>query len=280
MVAALRVTEFEKCEITHGRYGLGSKDVQPGDILAAYENLEAENPKEEFTLSINDDVTHLSLTPSHYPDTAPEGTIACKFWGLGADGTVGANKNSVKIIGDHTNKKVQAYFQYDSKKSGGVTISHLRFGDKPIKSTYYVKQADFVACHNEAYVHLYKMVEDVKPGGHFLLNCTWSDAELDEHLPATMKRYIARNNIKFYTCDAVDIAKRIGLGARRTNSVLQAAFFKLANIIPIDEAVGYMKDAIKKTYGKKGENIVNMNVAAVDEGVRKCSQSRDSGCVG
>lgn len=268
MVAALRGTEFEKCEITHGRYGLGSKDVQPGDILAAYENLEAENPKEEFTLSINDDVTHLSLTPSHYPDTAPEGTIACKFWGLGADGTVGANKNSVKIIGDHTNKKVQAYFQYDSKKSGGVTISHLRFGDKPIKSTYYVKQADFVACHNEAYVHLYKMVEDVKPGGHFLLNCTWSDAELDEHLPATMKRYIARNNIKFYTCDAVDIAKRIGLGARRTNSVLQAAFFKLANIIPIDEAVGYMKDAIKKTYGKKGENIVNMNVAAVDEGVR------------
>lgn len=267
IAAALRGTAFADCLITHGRYGLGSKDVQPGDILAAYENLGAGKPRMEFTLSINDDVTHLSLTPSHYPDTAPEGTVSCKFWGLGADGTVGANKNSVKIIGDHTNKKVQAYFQYDSKKSGGVTISHLRFGDKPIKSTYYVKQADFVACHNEAYVHLYKMVEDVKKGGSFLLNCTWSDKELDKHLPGSMKRYIARNNISFYTCDAVDAAKEVGLGARRTNSVLQAAFFKIANIIPIDEAVGYMKDAVRKTYGRKGENIVNMNIAAIDKGL-------------
>ena len=266
--AALRETDFQDCLITHGRYGLGSKDVQPGDILAVYENLEKADPKREFTISIDDDVTHLSLTPSHYPNTAPEGTVACKFWGLGADGTVGANKNSVKIIGDHTDKKVQAYFQYDSKKSGGVTISHLRFGDKPIQSTYYVKQANFVACHNEAYVNLYKMVEDVVPGGYFLLNCTWSDDELDKHLPATMKRYIAKNNIQFYTCDAVDAAKRIGLGARRTNTVLQAAFFKLANIIPIDDAVTYMKDAIKKTYGKKGEKIVNMNMAAVDEGLK------------
>jgi pyruvate-ferredoxin/flavodoxin oxidoreductase len=268
VVAALRGTQFEDCLITRGRYGLGSKDVQPGDILAVYENLEKEEPKEEFTISINDDVTHLSLTPSHYPNTAPEGTVSCKFWGLGSDGTVGANKNSVKIIGDHTDKKVQAYFQYDSKKSGGVTISHLRFGDKPIQSTYYVKQADFVACHNEAYVHLYKMVEDVKPGKYFLLNCTWSDEELDKHLPASMKRYIAQNDIQFYTCDAVDAAKRVGLGARRTNTVLQAAFFKLTNIIPIEDAEKYMKDAIKKTYAAKGDNIVKMNMDAVDEGLK------------
>ncbi len=269
VVAALNGTKFQGAEMFRGRYGLGSKDVQPGDILAAFENMESANPKKEFTLSIIDDVTELSIVPSEYPDTAPEGTKACKFWGLGADGTVGANKNSVKIIGDHTDKKVQAYFQYDSKKSGGVTISHLRFGDKPIKSTYYVKQADFVACHNEAYVKLYKMVEDVKPGGYFLLNCTWSDEELDQHLPATMKRYIANNDVQFYTCNAVEIAKEVGLGARRTNSVLQAAFFKLADIIPIDEAVGYMKDAVKATYGRKGENIVNMNLAAIDQGVEK-----------
>ena len=269
VVSALKGSKFESAQVLRGRYGLGSKDVQPGDILAAFENMESANPKEEFTLSINDDVTNLSIVPSHYPDTAPEGTKACKFWGLGADGTVGANKDSVKIIGDHTDKKAQAYFQYDSKKSGGVTISHLRFGDKPIKSTYYVKQADFVACHNEAYVHLYKMVEDVKPGGIFLLNCTWDDAELDKHLPASMKRYIAKNNVQFYTCNAVDIAKEIGLGARRTNRILQAAFFKLADIIPLEEAVGYMKDAVKKTYGRKGEEIVNMNMAAIDQGIEK-----------
>ena len=267
IVSALRGTAFEDALIVGGRYGLGSKDTQPGDILAVYENLWSENPKKEFTISINDDVTHLSLTPSEYPDVSPKGTKACKFWGLGADGTVGANKNSVKIIGDHTDKKVQAYFQYDSKKSGGVTISHLRFGDEPIKSTYYVKQADFVACHNSAYLYRYEMVEDVKPGGFFLLNCVWSDEELEKHLPAKVKRYIANNDIQFYTCDAVSIAKKVGLGARRTNSVLQAAFFKLANIIPIDDAVTYMKDAIRKTYGNKGENVVNMNLAAVDAGV-------------
>ena len=267
IVAALHGTEFENCTIVGGRYGLGSKDTQPGDILAVYENLWSENPKKEFTISINDDVTHLSLPTTSNPDVAPKGTKACKFWGLGADGTVGANKNSVKIIGDHTDKYVQAYFQYDSKKSGGVTISHLRFGDSPIKSTYYVKQADFVACHNSAYLYRYEMVQDVKPGGFFLLNCVWSDEELEEHLPAKVKRYIANNNVQFYTCDAVSIAKKIGLGARRTNSVLQAAFFKLADIIPIDDAVGYMKDAIRHTYGKKGEDIVNMNLAAVDAGV-------------
>ena len=265
--SALRDSKWKDCYIAGGRYGLGSKDVQPGDIQAAFENLWSETPKKEFTLSINDDVTHLSLPVTSNPDVAPEGTKACKFWGLGADGTVGANKNSVKIIGDHTDQYVQAYFQYDSKKSGGVTISHLRFGDKPIKSSYYVKQADFVACHNSSYLTKYEMVQDVKPGGSFLLNCVWSDEELEEHLPAAVKRYIANNNIKFYTCDAVDIAKKVGLGARRTNSVLQAAYFKIAQIIDINDAVGYMKDAIEKTYKKKGQNIVDMNCAAVDGGV-------------
>ena len=265
--SALRGTKWKDCTIVGGRYGLGSKDVQPGDIQAAFENLWSDEPKKEFTLSINDDVTGLSLPVTSNPDVAPKGTVACKFWGLGADGTVGANKNSVKIIGDHTDKYVQAYFQYDSKKSGGVTISHLRFGDSPIKSTYYVKQADFVACHNSAYLTKYEMVQDVKPGGSFLLNCTWTDEELEKHLPASVKRYIAENGIRFYTCDAVDIAKKVGLGARRTNSVLQAAYFQIAQIIDINEAVGYMKDAIVKTYSKKGQNIVDMNCAAVDGGV-------------
>ncbi len=265
--SALRDTKWKDCLIVGGRYGLGSKDVQPGDIQAAFENLWSDAPKKEFTLSINDDVTHLSLPVTSNPDVAPKDTKACKFWGLGADGTVGANKNSVKIIGDHTDKYVQAYFQYDSKKSGGVTISHLRFGDSPIKSTYYVKQADFVACHNSAYLTKYDMVQDVKPGGSFLLNCTWNDEELEEHLPAAVKRYIAENGIRFYTCNAVDIAKKVGLGARRTNSVLQAAYFQIAQIIDIDKAIGYMKDAIVKTYSKKGQNIVDMNCAAVDGGV-------------
>ena len=267
IVAALRGTEFEQCFIAGGRYGLGSKDVQPGDVLAVYENLWSDEPKKEFTLSIFDDVTNLSIHGSCNPDVAPKGTKACKFWGLGADGTVGANKNSVKIIGDHTDMKAQAYFQYDSKKSGGVTISHLRFGDKPIKSTYYVKKADFVACHNSAYLYKYEMVQDVKPGGYFLLNCVWNDEELEEHLPNKVKRYIAQNDVKFYTCDAVTLAKEIGLGARRTNSILQAAFFKLADIIPIDQAEQYMKDAIKKTYGRKGQDIVDMNCKAVDAGL-------------
>jgi pyruvate-ferredoxin/flavodoxin oxidoreductase len=267
VIAALEGTPFAKAVITGGRYGLGSKDVQPGDILSVYENLWSDAPKKRFTIGIEDDITNLSLPVSSYPDTTAEGTVSCKFWGLGADGTVGANKNSVKIIGDHTDKKVQAYFQYDSKKSGGVTISHLRFGDKPIKSTYYVKQADFVACHNAAYLHRYDMVEDVKPGGYFLLNCVWSDEELEQHLPAKVKRYIAKNNVQFYTCDAVSLAKGIGLGARRTNTILQAAFFKLANIIPIEDAVKYMKEAAIKSYSKKGEAIVNMNIAAIEAGV-------------
>ena len=267
IVTALRGTKFEGCLICGGRYGLGSKDVQPGDVLAVYENLWSDAPKKEFTLSITDDVTNLSIHGSENPDVAPKGTKACKFWGLGADGTVGANKNSVKIIGDHTDMKAQAYFQYDSKKSGGVTISHLRFGNEPIRSTYYVKQADFVACHNEAYLYKYEMVQDVKPGGFFLLNCTWSDDELEEKLPGKVKRYIAQNNVQFYTCDAVTMAKEIGLGARRTNSILQAAFFKLADIIPIDKAEGYMKDAIAKTYKKKGQDIVDMNCKAVDAGL-------------
>ena len=267
IVTALRGTKFEDCLICGGRYGLGSKDVQPGDVLAVYENLWSDAPKKEFTISITDDVTNLSIHGSENPDVAPKGTKACKFWGLGGDGTVGANKNSAKIIGDHTDMKAQAYFQYDSKKSGGVTISHLRFGNEPIRSTYYVKQADFVACHNEAYLYKYEMVQDVKPGGFFLLNCTWSDAELEEKLPGKVKRYIAQNNVQFYTCDAVTMAKEIGLGARRTNSILQAAFFKLANIIPIEEAEGYMKDAIAKTYKKKGQDIVDMNCKAVDAGL-------------
>lgn len=267
IISALRSSQFASTQIIGGRYGLGSKDVQPQDILAVFENLWSDSAKPEFTLSINDDVTNLSITGSINPDVAPKGTTSCKFWGLGADGTVGANKNSVKIIGDHTNKYVQAYFQYDSKKSGGVTISHLRFGDSPIKSSYYVKQADFVACHNSSYLQKYEMVQDVKPNGYFLLNCSWSDDELTEHLPSKVKQYIARNNVKFYTCDAVSIAKKIGLGARRTNTVLQAAFFKLANIIPIDDAVNYMKDAIIHSYAKKGQNIVDMNNAAVDAGV-------------
>ncbi|MBR2576704.1 MAG: pyruvate:ferredoxin (flavodoxin) oxidoreductase [Firmicutes bacterium] len=267
VVSALRGSDIDSAFIAGGRYGLGSKDVQPGDILAVFENLWSDNPKKEFTISITDDVTNLSLPVTENPDVAPEGTVACKFWGLGADGTVGANKNSVKIIGDHTDKYVQAYFQYDSKKSGGVTISHLRFGDKPIRSTYYVKQADFVACHNSNYLKKYSMVEDVKPGGFFLLNCTWSDEELEKHLSARDKRYIAKNNVKLYTCDAVSAARQIGLGSRRTNTVLQSAFFLLAQIIPIDEATEYMKEAIRVTYGRKGDKIVNMNIAAVDAGV-------------
>ena len=253
-------------KIIGGRYGLGSKDTQPGDIVAVFDNLASKEPKQRFTVSIDDDVTNLSIKASSNPDTAAEGTVSCKFWGLGADGTVGANKNSVKIIGDNTDKKVQAYFQYDSKKSGGITISHLRFGDRPIKSTYYVKQADFVACHNPSYLNKYNMVEDVKKGGIFLLNCSWSDEDLEKHLPAHVKKYIASNDIQFYTCDAVTIARELGLGGR-TNTVLQAAFFKLADIIPIDKAAVYMKEAIRKTYGNKGEKVVNMNCAAVDAGI-------------
>ena len=267
VTAAIKDSKFNDVLVTGGRYGLGSKDTQPQDLLAVYENLWSDHPKKEFTISITDDVTGLSLPPSEMPYSEPASQVSCKFWGLGSDGTVGANKNSVKIIGDNTDKYAQAYFQYDSKKSGGITISHLRFGDEEIKSSYYVKQADFVACHNPSYLHKYKMVEDVKPGGTFLLNCSWSDDQLDEKLPDNVKRFIAQNNIQFYTCDAVSIARSLGLRGR-TNTVLQAAFFKLINILPIEDAVQHMKAAIKKTYGRKGERIVNMNCDAVDAGVK------------
>lgn len=266
VTAAIKDSKFNDVLITGGRYGLGSKDTQPSDILAVYENLWSESPKKEFTISIKDDVTNLSLPASCMPYKAPKGLVSCKFWGLGSDGTVGANKNSVKIIGDNTEKYVQAYFQYDSKKSGGITISHLRFGDEEIKSSYYVRQADFVACHNPSYLEKYKMAEELKSGGTFLLNCSWNDEQLEEKLPANVRRYIAENNINFYICDAVTIARKLGLKGR-TNTVLQAAFFKLTDTMPIDEAVKHMKESIKKTYGNKGEKIVDMNCLAVDAGI-------------
>ena len=254
-------------KVVGGRYGLGSKDTPPASIFATFENLKADEPKNSFTIGIVDDVTHLSLDEKHAPDTAPEGTISCKFWGLGGDGTVGANKNSIKIIGDHTDKYIQAYFQYDSKKTGGVTISHLRFGDKPIKSSYYITKADFVACHNPSYILKgYKIVNDVKPGGKFLLNCQWTPEEVEKHLPNAVKHYIANNNIEFYTVNAIDKAAEIGMG-KRTNTILQSAFFALANIMPIDKAVEYMKYMAKKSYLKKGEAVVEMNYKAIDAGV-------------
>ena len=244
-----------KATIIGGRYGLGSKDTTPASIFAVYEELAKDAPKARFTLGINDDVTHLSLEEKEAPNTAAEGTIECKFWGLGGDGTVGANKNSIKIIGDHTNKYVQAYFQYDSKKTGGITISHLRFGDKPIKSPYYINKADFVACHNPSYVTKgYKMVRDVKPGGVFLINCQWTPEELNEHMPAEAKRYIAKNNIQLYTINAIDKAIEIGLG-KRTNTILQSAFFALANVLPKEDAIAYMKDAATRSFSKAEEHI-------------------------
>ena len=253
--------------IIAGRYGLGSKDVTPAQFIAVYENLKLDKPQNHFTMGIVDDVTNRSLKIGEEVDvTGNDGTISCKFWGLGADGTVGANKNSIKIIGDHTDMYAQAYFSYDSKKSGGITQSHLRFGKKPIRSTYLVKTANFVACHKQEYVHLYDMVSDLLPGGTFLLNTVWTPEELEEQLPASIKRQLAQKNINFYTINGTDIAKEIGLG-NRINTVLQAAFFKLANIIPIEQAVEYMKAAITKSYGKKGDTILNMNYAAVDKGV-------------
>lgn len=266
VVSALKGSKYEDVTVVGGRYGLGSKDTPPSNIIAVYDNLSAAKPKNGFTIGIDDDVTRLSLKIKPAPDTAPKGTTACKFWGLGADGTVGANKNTIKIIGDHTNLNVQAYFAYDSKKSGGVTISHLRFGKKPIRSTYFINKADFVACHNPSYVTKYDMTGDLKEGGTFLLNCPWDAAALEQHLPAKMKRDLAKKNIKFYTIDAIDIAREIGLGGR-VNTILQAAFFKLAKIIPIDDAVKFMKEKIVASYGRKGEKIVNMNYAAVDRGV-------------
>jgi pyruvate-ferredoxin/flavodoxin oxidoreductase len=254
--------------LTGGRYGLGSKDTPPSSVFAVYKELEKDAPKPRFTIGIEDDVTNLSLPEvKPAPITSAKGTVECKFWGLGGDGTVGANKNSTKIIGDHTDKYIQAYFQYDSKKTGGITISHLRFGDKPIKSPYYINQADFVACHNPSYVVKgYKMVQDVKPGGTFLINCQWSDEELDEHMPAASKKYIADNNIQLYTINAIDKAIEIGMG-KRTNTILQSAFFKLANVMPIDDAIEFMKAAAKKSYGKKGDDVVQMNWKAIDAGV-------------
>ena len=264
-VCAAAFKEGKTYDIVGGRYGLGSKDVTPGSIISIYENLKADQPKNNFTIGIVDDVTGHSLPIIPEVDVAPAGTTSCKFWGLGSDGTVGANKNSIKIIGDHTDKYVQAYFQYDSKKTGGVTISHLRFGDKPIKSSYYINKADFVACHNPSYIEKgFRMVEDVKPGGVFLINCQWDEKELSEKLNAETKRYIAKNNIQLYTVNAIDIAAKIGLG-KRTNTVLQSAFFSLAKVLPAEEAIGYMKEKAQK-FMKKGIEIVKMNEAAIDAG--------------
>jgi pyruvate-ferredoxin/flavodoxin oxidoreductase len=252
--------------IVGGRYGLGSKDVIPADILSVFDNLKADQPKDGFTIGIIDDVTFTSLSRGEDIKITPAGTTACKFWGLGADGTVGANKNSIKIIGDKTDMYAQAYFSYDSKKSGGVTVSHLRFGKKPIKAPYLINTADFVACHNQSYVDKYDILAGLKQGGTFLLNCIWDEAELAEKLPAAMKRYIATNEIKFYTTNACKIATDIGLGGR-INMVMQAAFFKLANIIPLEDAVKYMKDAVVVSYGSKGQKIVDMNTDAIDQGI-------------
>ena len=257
--------------IINGRYGLGSKEVYPNQIVAVFANLDADKPMRGFTIGIEDDVTNLSLKSGEFLDTVPAGTKSCLFWGLGSDGTVGANKNSIKIIGDHTDKYAQAYFAYDSKKSGGITVSHLRFGDQPIKSTYLIKSADFLACHNPSYVNKYDMLSDLKKDGTFLLNCAWDAKMLDEKLPAAMKRYIAKNNIAFYTIDAVHLAKEIGLGGR-INTIMQSAFFKLAEIIPAGEAITYMKKAAYKSYGSKGDAIVNMNYAAIDAGVNNITK--------
>ena len=265
VVTALGEVGRTDIKVVGGRYGLGSKDTPPASVFATFENLSAAEPKNHFTIGIVDDVTNLSLEEKAAPDTAPKDMIQCKFWGLGGDGTVGANKNSIKIIGDHTDKFIQAYFQYDSKKTGGVTISHLRFGDSPIKSSYYINKANFVACHNHAYLNKYDMISDVKPGGTFLLDCQWSDAELDAHLPASVKSYIAKNNIKFYTINATKLAIDLG-NAKVKNTVLQSAFFTLANILPIDEAIEHMKYMATKSYLKKGQAIVDLNHKAIDAG--------------
>ena len=265
VVAALNTTGRTGIKVIGGRYGLGSKDTPPASVFAVYAELAKADPKPQFTLGIVDDVTNLSLAEEDAPNTAAEGTIECKFWGLGGDGTVGANKDSIKIIGDHTDKYVQAYFQYDSKKTGGITISHLRFGDKPIKSPYYINKADFVACHNPSYILKgYKMVNDVKPGGVFLINCQWKREELDQHLSADTKQYIAKNNIQLYLVNAIDLAQEIGLG-KRTNTILQSAFFSLSKVLPEAEAISYMKEKAQK-FMKKGIEIVQMNEKAIDAG--------------
>ncbi len=265
IAAAVKGTPFEAAKLFGGRYGLGSKDTTPAQIIAVYRNAES-GAKQEFTIGIDDDVTHLSLDASECPDTTPSGNTNCIFWGLGSDGTVGANKNSIKIIGDHTDLYAQGYFAYDSKKSGGVTVSHLRFGPNPIKSTYYINKADFVACHNPSYVTKYDMVSVLKKGGKFLLNCGWNLEEIDEHLPGSVKRFIAENEIEFYTIDGIGIARELGLGGR-INTILQSAFFKIAKIIPAEDAVTYMKAAAKASYGEKGDAVVAMNYAAIDRGM-------------
>ena len=266
VITALSTAGITDKTVVAGRYGLGSKDTPPKSVFAVYENLAQDAPKNHFTIGIVDDVTNSSLEEHDAPNTAAEGTIECKFWGLGGDGTVGANKNSIKIIGDHTDKYVQAYFQYDSKKTGGVTISHLRFGDKAIRSPYYINKADFVACHNPSYVTKdFPMVRDVKPGGVFMINCQWNMEELEHHLSASAKRYIAANNIQLYTINAIDLAAKIGMG-KRTNTILQSAFFTLAKVMPQEEAIQYMKDAATKSYLKKGQDIVDMNHKAIDAG--------------
>ena len=266
VLAAINGSDFANVKVFTGRYGLGSKDTTPGDIIAVYRNAESEAPKKRFTIGIVDDVTNLSLPIVENPDTTPKGTHSCKFWGLGADGTVGANKNSIKIIGDNTDMYAQGYFAYDSKKSGGLTVSHLRFGDTPIKSTYYISKADFVACHNPSYVDKYDIVDDLKEGGSFLLNCPWDVEELSERLPGKMKKILAERNINFYTIDGIKIGKEIGLGGR-INTVLQSAFFKIADIIPAEKAKELMKAAAKKSYMKKGQAVVDMNYAAIDRGM-------------
>ena len=267
VVTALANAGRYDVKVSGGRYGLGSKDTPPASVFAVYKELAKADPKRFFTLGINDDVTHLSLEEDKdCPNTAAEGTIECKFWGLGGDGTVGANKNSIKIIGDYTDKYVQAYFQYDSKKTGGVTISHLRFGDKPIRSPYYVNKADFVACHNPSYITKgFKIVQDVKPNGVFMINCQWDLKELEHHLDAASKRFIAKNNIQLYTIDAIDLAQKIGMG-KRTNTILQSAFFTLAKVMPQEEAIAHMKEKATQSYLKKGQDIVDMNHKAIDAG--------------
>ncbi len=266
VLAAVNGSDFADVKVYTGRYGLGSKDTTPADVVAVYRNAESATPKKRFTIGIVDDVTNLSLPRVENPDTTPAGTTSCKFWGLGSDGTVGANKNSIKIIGDNTDMYAQGYFAYDSKKSGGLTVSHLRFGNTPIKSTYYVSKADFVACHNPSYVDKYEIVEDLKEGGSFLLNCGWDIEELGNRLPGKMKKILAERKINFYTIDAIAIGKEIGLGTR-VNTVLQSAFFKIADIIPADKAKELMKEAAKKSYSKKGQAIVDMNYAAIDAGM-------------
>ncbi|HDS30465.1 MAG TPA: pyruvate:ferredoxin (flavodoxin) oxidoreductase, partial [Firmicutes bacterium] len=264
IIAALTEAKRNDIEVYGGRYGLSSKDFTPTDVKEIYDNLATKNPMNHFTVSIVDDVTNTSLPKSEPIDTSPAGTVSCKLWGLGADGTVGANKEAIKIIGDHTNKHTQGYFQYDAKKSGGITISHLRFSDSPILGHYFVKHANYVACHNPAYIGMYDMASDLKPNGCFVINCPWVGEELEKHLPGSVKRILAERNISLYTIDAVKIAEEIGLGGR-INMIMQTVFFKLSRVLEVDEAIGYLKKAIEKTYGAKGKDVVKMNFDAVDK---------------